>query len=200
MFENGSGDSGPKGTKLPFAGMLPDNPAPPVRPSSPPPIPPEAKRPSVAPPPRPRDLEQEAARLREVMEHIWEDESRIRQNGNSRPASVMFVKRAKDDVLIELAGETRLLRIFPTRYLAAAAVLVALGAGGLALHSCNEKKALEQKVEEQQKEIKQIKEELKKTRIQKSPKTSNYIPKKLRYPPQKPKLKILRPLPSRRRA
>ena len=200
MFENGSGDSGPKGPKLPFVGMLPDDPAPPVRPSAPPPIPEAAKRPSVAPPPPPRDLEQEASRLRETIEHIWEGASRINQNGNSRPASILHISKAKDDVLIELEGQTRVLPYVSVKVLAIAAIAFALGAGCLALHSCNEKKDLEQKVEEQQKEIKQIKEELKKTRIQKSPKTSNYIPKRLRAPPQKPKLKLICARPSRRRA
>jgi len=200
MSKNGSGDSGPKGPKHPFVGMLPDNPVPPVRPSAPPPVPESARRPSVAPPPPPRDLDQEASRLRETIEHIWEGAPRINQNGNSRPASILHISKAKDDVLIELEGQTRVLPYISVKVLAIAATAFALGSGGLALHCCNEKKALEQKVEEQQKEIKQIKEELKKTGIQKSPKTSKHIPQKLRNPPQKPKLKILCARPIRRRA
>ena len=179
-------------------GKLPPKPSiiPGARISTPPPIPEKAKRASIIPPvereangPEIYPRKNDAQELVETLKCLYQDEPRILQNGNSNPATFLHVNDARDAILLKLERQTRLFRI-PTKYLAAAAVALALGTTAFAAHSCNENKLLEQKIEQQQKKLDALEKQLKTPKQAKS-KTSYLVPKSLRNPSSKPSQKML---------
>lgn len=227
MSTDDSGKTPHNGPKLPFVGMLPDHPPsgegkrriplPPKvsgRVSTPPPPPKEAVKRTLTPPPLPvNDFEDEEAaeptnprikftkeqqKLIAMVKAMHGNEPRFEHNGNGYLALISHVKDMGDKTYRYTDAHSRILFILPVKYVAIAATALALGSAGAAAYLWCSKAELEKKVEAQEKALEQIKKQLKTQQEKKNQKVSSYIPKKLRNPPQKPKLKVISKRPLRR--
>ena len=177
----------------------------------PPPVPPDAKGktpfPALrAPPPIPekidggeqaettnpsiRTIESQKAMFLSVLKAFYPDVLRTSRNGNGKPVLQMHLQQARDDTLMRVEAETRYFFIVRSKWVALAATAIAIGAGGLAIHSCQENKRLEERIEQLEtkskvEQIQKAKSVPTQNKAEFGP-TSSYIPKALSNPPQVP--------------
>jgi hypothetical protein len=190
------------------------------RPSQPPPVPESARKktpfPSpIAPPPLPGNQDEDDSRettdpsirtnefrkkeILQILRAFYPDEkTRLEHNGNSRPVLQAHLNRVRDDIIMRLESQSLYFFKIPMKWVALAATVIAICAGGLAIHSCGENKKLEQRIEQLEngnKEVQDLKSKVEqverakpapaRNKIDQNP-TSTYIPKALNRPPQVP--------------
>ncbi|MCP4648127.1 MAG: hypothetical protein GY852_10425 [bacterium] len=147
----------------PFVGMLP---------STPPPPPIETNK-----------LARQQKQLLGILRSLYPNESaRLAQNGNANPVLQHHLRNQKDDLLMEIEGNTKFFFRIPMKYAVIGATILTLAAAGLAVHSCSQTKELEQRIEQLEKQ---------------KPKKTSYLPRCLRNPP-KPNQKLISRRPIRR--
>ena len=168
--------------------------------STPPPVPPQARASRAPPIPEATQrepsnpgislIEKQKKELLALLREFYPEESqRIERNGNGYPALQAHLARMRDTLTIDMEKGNTFFFVLPMKWVALAATALALGAGGIALHSCSKANEAQQQLETQEKEIHDLKEKLEKLekpRIQEAkPKpATSYIPKSLRNPPR----------------
>jgi hypothetical protein len=167
---------------------------------APPPIPEkiDGEGPAETTNPSIRTIESQKAMFLSVLRAFYPDDLRTSRNGNGKPVLQMHLQQAKDDTLMRVEAETRYFFLVRSKWVALVATVIALAAGGIAIHSCGENKKLEQRIEQLEngnKELQDLKsrieqfEKAKPAPVQNKSEfgpTSSYIPKALRNPPNAP--------------
>ena len=146
--------------------------------------------PSTPPPPPMEKIEtNKLARQNQllgILRSFYPNESsRLSQNGNAHPVLQQHLREQRDDLLMEIEGNTKFFFRIPMKYAVIGATILTLAAAGLAVHSCSQTKKLEQRIEQLEKQ---------------KPKKTSFAPKCLRNPPQRPNQKLISKRPIRRRA
>lgn len=153
---------------------------------APPPIPedPAEDSPAESTNPSIRTVEREQQMLLRINKSFYPEDLRVGLNGNAKPALKIHVDQMRDRIAIDMEAETRYFFIIPIRWVAAAATVIALASGGLAIHSCMNASEAKEQIELQKKEIQELKKQLEQQKPKHEPKkTESYIPKALKNPP-----------------
>jgi hypothetical protein len=172
------------------------------RASQPPPVPETARKRTPfpaprAPPPLPQTADGEDPRettdpsirtteyrktaLLQILRSFYPDQrTRLQNNGNSLPVLQSHLNRAREDLIMRLESQSLYLFVIPMKWVALAATAIAIAAGGLAIHSCQENKKLEERIEQLETKGKAEQQEKAKPEAKK---VNSYIPKALNKPP-----------------